>query len=105
MPLLWLACRPVASPLWLGLGFGMGHFTFAFGWLREVFLLAPVGVALICAWFPAMWAWFCARLLRYLAMDARHDTDGHDPSVMIESRFTEARQCVFVLLAEGPRRS
>ncbi|MFT5127941.1 MAG: apolipoprotein N-acyltransferase, partial [Rhodothermales bacterium] len=99
VPLLLLACRPVSSPLWLGLGYGMGHFTFAFGWIREVFLLAPVGVALICAWFPALWAWFCACLLRYLSMEEQHDTLGSDPTVAIPSRLTEARQCAFVLLA------
>jgi apolipoprotein N-acyltransferase len=99
VPLLLLACRPVASPLWLGLGYGLGHFTLAFAWIREVFLLAPFGIALICAWFPALWAWFCARLLRYLSMDAQHDTMGHDPNVAIPCRLSEFRQCVFVLLA------
>jgi apolipoprotein N-acyltransferase len=99
VPLLLLACRPVSSPLWLGLGFGMGHFTLAFGWLREVVLPAPLGVALICAWFPAFWAWFCARLLRYLSMDEQHDTAGSDPARLIQSRLSEGRQCAFVLLA------
>jgi apolipoprotein N-acyltransferase len=43
----------------LGYFWGLGHYLFCLSWLKEVFLPAPLGVAIICAFYPALWLQFC----------------------------------------------
>lgn len=58
IPLLVLTIRQPSGSAWrLGYLFGLGHFTASFYWLWPVFFLAPVGIALLCAVFPACWVW------------------------------------------------
>lgn len=69
-PLLALGVERARGQFALGYSFGLGYFLLSFGWLREVFLLAPLGVALICALFPACWLGGAAIFFRVLVRPA-----------------------------------
>lgn len=66
VPILEIQRRWQRNPWLLGYVFGLGLFTACFIWLRTIFILAPLGLGLICACFPALWMGLTDGVLRYL---------------------------------------
>ncbi len=75
VPVLLLAWRTTRRPFVLGYLFGLGFFTVSCSFLREVFLPAPLGVALVCAGYTGVWLWGTTCLWRNLRRPADRDLE------------------------------
>ena len=73
VPILFLGLRRRAHPFLLGVVFGAAHFVTSLYWLYPVFLAAPVGMALYCLLFPAVWLWACRALWQGLCYAPAED--------------------------------
>lgn len=60
-PILVYAIKDTKPRGLFGMGYcwGLGHYIFCLAWLKEVFLPAPVGAAIVCAFYPATWLYLC----------------------------------------------
>ena len=86
VPVLRLGYTPHSRPLLLGYSFGFGHFVSTFGWLREVFVLAPIGIAAVYAVFPALWLLLSKNFLDNLQLSQDQDLlPRNDPSLVVSS--------------------
>ena len=102
VPLMYLSFCPNSRPWILGYAFGFGHFVTTFGWLREVFILAPVGVAGVCALFPALWLLLSKCLLDNLQISKGNDLlPRNDPGVNVYSPLSPSKIIVLILASSS----
>ena len=89
IPIIHLTFLPNHRSWSLGYAFGFGHFVSTFAWLKEVFILAPLGLAAVCAIFPAFWLFLSKCLMKNLQISPTHDLlPKNDPSVNIDVEFS-----------------
>lgn len=99
IPIIHLGYSKNSRPWLLGYAFGFGHFVTTFAWLREVFILAPVGMAVACAVFPAFWLFISKTLVTNLQFSQTHDLlPRNDPSINVNPTLTPWKT-IFAILA------
>ncbi len=99
-PLLIFGLRYKRGHLLMGYLWGLGHYVFTLVWLKEIFFLAPFGVALVCAAYPAIWLLVCSHLYRNLRFSVDHDLEPQaDERPRADAPLSLPRRFVFLVLA------
>ena len=80
-----LAFQRHPRPWLLGYFWGLGHFTSTFVWIREVFILAPLGIASVYAILPAFWTQISRSWIEYISISRNEQfLPKNDPAVVIK---------------------
>lgn len=99
VPLLWFGATIGRSTWWTGYVWGLGFATTNSLFLREVFVLIPLGLGLVLALFPAVWCVAMVSLLRCLSRRAKDaNVPRYQPDSHCQGQLGPARQALFVVL-------
>ena len=98
IPILHLSFLPNSRSGLFGYAFGFGHFVTTFAWLREVFILAPIGIAAVWAAFPAIWLRLSKSVLENLKFSPEQDLlPRNDPSIATPSNLSTWKLNVLIV--------